>query len=128
MADHFLRQLLAAGGRSGRLVNATRSIVIATTIELAGDSAARRRGLLGRDHLPPEAALIIAPSNAIHMFGMRFAIDVLFARRDGRVVKRVLQLRPRRLALAWGAFAAIELCANHPAVAGTSVGDYLKIE
>jgi uncharacterized membrane protein (UPF0127 family) len=128
MAAHFLRQLLTTDARSCRLVNVTRSIVIATEIELAGDSAARRHGLLGRDRLTPDAALVIAPSNAIHMFGMRFAIDVLFARRDGLVVKRVLRLRPRRLAFAWRAFAAIELCANHPAAAATSVGDYLKIE
>jgi uncharacterized membrane protein (UPF0127 family) len=128
MADHFLRRLLAADDRPRRLVNVTRSLVVATTVELAADSAARRRGLLGRDGLPEEAALVIAPSNAIHMFGMRFAIDVLFARRNGQVVKRVRSLAPRRIAIAWNAFAAIELRANHPAVAATSIGDYLEIE
>ncbi len=128
MADHFLRRLLVADDQPRRLVNVTRSIVVATAIELAGDSVARRRGLLGRDHLPAGTALVIAPSNAIHMFGMRFAIDVLFARRNGQVVKRVRALAPRRVALAWSAFAAIELCANSPAVAATDIGDYLEIE
>jgi uncharacterized protein len=128
MAEHFLRRLLSADDQPRRLVNVTRSVVIATTVDLAGDSAARRRGLLGRDGLPAGTALVIAPSNAIHMFGMRFAIDVLFARRNGQVVKRVQALAPRRIAMAWSAFAAIELCANHPAVAATEIGDYLEIE
>ena len=31
--------------------------------------------------------LVIAPTNAIHTFFMRFAIDVAFVARDGRVLK-----------------------------------------
>jgi ethanolamine transporter EutH len=33
---------------------------------------------LGRDGLPDGTALVIAPSNAVHTFFMRFAIDVIF--------------------------------------------------
>jgi uncharacterized protein len=128
MAAHFLRPLLDTPGTPHRLINATRKIVIATTVEGAFDSASRKKGLLGRDGLADEAALVIAPSNAVHMFGMRFAIDVLFARRDGEVVKRVIGLERWRVAIAWRAFAAIELRARHPAVAATAVGDRLVIE
>lgn len=128
MASHFLRPLLESPGVPHRLVNATRNVVLATTVEGALDSASRKKGLLGRDGLAADTALVIAPSNAIHMFGMRFAIDVLFARRDGEVVKRVIGLERRRIAIAWRAFAAIEFTANHPGVAATSVGDRLAIE
>ena len=109
-------------------MNATRQVVIATTLEGAFDSHSRKKGLLGRSGLPPESALIIAPSNAIHMFGMQFPIDVIFVGRDGEVVKRVVALQPRRIAIAWRAVAAIELRANHPAVATASPGDRLVIE
>ena len=127
-ATHFLRPLLDTPGAPHRLVNATREVVIATAIEGAFDSASRKKGLLGRDGLADEAALVIAPSNAVHMFGMRFPIDVLFARRDGEVVKRVIGLERRRIAIAWRAFAAIELRAHHPGVAATEVGDRLVID
>lgn len=128
MAAHFLRPLLDSPGASHRLINATRNVVLATTVEGAFDSASRKKGLLGRDGLADDAALVIAPSNAVHMFGMRFAIDVLFARRDGEVVKRVIGLERRRIAIAWRAFAAIELRAQHAGVAATAVGDRLVIE
>ena len=127
-ATHFLNPLLTDGSLGHRLVNATRDVVIATNLEAAFDSRTRKKGLLGRSGLPLESALIIAPSNAVHMFGMQFPIDVLFARRDGEVIKRVVALQRRRIAIAWRAFAAIELCANHPGVATVRPGDRLVIE
>jgi len=127
-APHFLSPLLKDATLPHRLVNATRGVVIATNLEGAFDSRTRKKGLLGRTGLPVDSALIIAPSNSVHMFGMRFPIDVLFARRDGEVVKRVVALQKRRIAIAWRAFAAIELCANHPGAASVVPGDRLVIE
>ena len=128
MATHFLAPLLSAPDRPHRLINTTRGIVLATTLEGAFDSTQRRRGLLGRTSVPPDFALLIAPSNAIHMFGMKCAIDVLFVRRNGEVIKQITALQPRRIAIAWRAFAAIELAANHQGVAATRPGDVLVIE
>src|SRR5919108_2517085 len=125
MPSHFLHPLLASPAAPHRLINATKGIVLATTVEGAFDSASRKKGLLGRDRLAQDCALAIAPSNAVHMFGMRFPIDVLFALRNGEIVKRVVGLERRRIAVAWRAFAAIELSAHHPGVAGSAVGDRL---
>ena len=110
-----------------RLVNRTRGLALASNIEPAFDSESRRRGLLGRTGLAIDTVLAIAPSNAVHSFGMRFAIDLLFIRRDGVVVKRVTRLKPRRIAAALRAFAVLEFAANHPGVADTDVGDVLGI-
>jgi uncharacterized membrane protein (UPF0127 family) len=96
-------------------------------VDLAGDSLARKRGLLDRDHLPLGTALVIAPCSAVHTFGMRFSIDVIFAARDGRVVKIVSDLGPRRLAAAWRAFAAIEMAAGEAGRHGVSVGDVVTV-
>ena len=124
---HIFQPLL--GGRAGgcRLVNRSKGIVLAETIEPAFDSRARRTGLLGRDALAADAVLAIAPSNAVHTIGMRFPIDVLFITRAGRVTKRVLQLRPLRLAASLSAFAVLEFAAGHPAVAATVVGDQVDV-
>lgn len=100
---------------------------LATTVEIAGDSAARKLGLLGRDALAPGHALVIAPSNGIHTFAMRFPIDVIFVARDGAVVKIVPALAARRVAFALGAFAVIEMAAGEADRAGLRVGDRLTV-
>src|SRR5512138_3540104 len=88
-----------------RLVNTRTGRAIADSVVGAFDPAARRRGLLGRDGLSAGEALIIAPTNAIHTFFMRFDIDVAFVARDGRIVKLRQSMPPWRLAFAIGAFA-----------------------
>ena len=100
---------------------------VATTVEGAFDSGARRRGLLGRAGLPPGHCLVIAPSGAIHTFGMAFAIDVLFLGRDGTVLKSYERLPPRRLAACWRAFAVAELPSGTISGAGIERGDRLVL-
>jgi uncharacterized membrane protein (UPF0127 family) len=58
--------------------------------------------------------LAIAPTSAVHTFGMRFAIDVLFVNRGGRVIKRALGLKPGRIAATLTAFAVLEFAAGAP--------------
>lgn len=126
---HVFEPLLRpSGDRSLRLVNKTRGLLLAEQIETAFDSNARRKGLLGRDSLEPHKVLAIAPSNAIHTFGMGFAIDVLFINRRGQVVKRVSGLGTRRLACSLRAFAVLEFASPSAAVAATAVGDLLAVE
>ena len=124
----LLTPLLGAPTLPHHLVNVTRGVVLATTIEPALDSETRRRGLLGRDGLPAASAIIIAPSNAVHTFGMRFPIDLLFVRKNGQVVKHVVNVPPRRISVGWRGYAVIEFCANHPGVERTEVGELLEIQ
>ena len=100
---------------------------MATTLEAAFDSASRKRGLLGRDSLAPGQALIIAPSNMVHTFFMRFPIDVLIAKRDGRVLKARRNVPARRLVgTLWG-FAVIEMAAHELDRSETVAGDQLVL-
>jgi uncharacterized membrane protein (UPF0127 family) len=110
-----------------RLVNAHTGAVIANSVIGAFDSATRRRGLLGRDRMDGGEALIIAPTNAIHTFFMRFTIDVAFVRRDGRILKLRPSMPPWRMAVAIGAFAAVEVPAGVFASCSTKVGDILAL-
>ena len=109
---HFLEPLLKAGDAKYRLINERTGLVIASNVELAADSRSRNRGLLGRSSLAPDSALIIAPCNAVHTFFMRFSIDVIFVSRLGLVVKVCPGLRPWRIGLGLGGFAAVELAAG----------------
>lgn len=101
--------------------------IVASRVELAVDSESRRRGLLGRDQLDEGAALIIAPSSAIHTFSMRFAIDVVFVARDGRVLKTYAAVGPRRIAFRFGAFAVIELPAGALSASPVNAGDIVQV-
>ncbi len=111
-----------------QLRNTRAGAVLATHLELAGDSKSRRRGLLGRDRLDAGAALVIAPCSSVHTFFMRFPIDVLFIRRDGTVVKCVSGLRPWRIALAPGAYAVVEFPAGALEQSATRRGDRVVFE
>jgi len=102
--------------------------VLAERIEAAFDSRTRRAGLLGRHALPHDTVIAIAPCNAIHTFGMRFPIDVLFISRDGTVSKRVLGLKAGRISISPRAFAVLEFGADHPIVRETRTGDRLSLE
>ena len=123
----FLDPMLDRPEAAFGLSNADRGTVLATRIEAAFDSASRNRGLLGRDGVPPQTAMVIAPSNAVHMFFMRFPIDAVFVARDGRVLKTVAGLRPWRIAAAWRAFAVVEGPVGMIADTGTTVGDRLSV-
>ena len=71
--------------------------------------------------------MIIAPSNAIHTFFMKFAIDVLFVARDGRVVKIREAIHPWRISAAWGGYGVIELSAGSLGQTDIQPGDKLRI-
>ena len=123
----FLDPILRTDPASFALANDRHGRVVAGTLLTAFDSSSRRRGLLGRDSLPEGIALIIAPSNAIHTFFMRFAIDVAFVSKTGRVLKVRSAIPPWRIAGAWGGFAVVELPAGALARSDTRAGDTLRI-
>jgi uncharacterized protein len=121
----FLSPLLRADSIAHVLENVRTRRVIADRLLTAFDSTSRRQGLLGRDGLPDGSALIIAPSNAVHTFFMRFPIDILFVHRDGGVIKARSVVRPWRIAGSLRAFAVIELPAGSLAQSNTTTGDRL---
>lgn len=123
----FVQPLARRSATFSMIVNESTGVPLATTVETAFDSASRRRGLLGRTSLARRHALVIAPSNAIHTFFMRFAIDVVFAAKDGTVVGLRRALRPWRLAISPRAFCTIELPAGTIQRDSIAVGDRLIV-
>ena len=125
---HFLQPLLAANAPPAVLVVDGRPRPLATAVEAAFDAPSRKRGLLGRTMLAVDTALIIAPCSAIHTFSMRFPIDVIFAARDGRVLKIRHQMGASRVTMARRAFAAIEMAGGEAQRHGLGVGDVLSLQ
>jgi uncharacterized membrane protein (UPF0127 family) len=125
--NSFLSPLLRADANRYVLENTRSGEIVASDLLAAFDSAARKKGLLGRDTLASESAMIIAPCAAVHTFLMRFAIDVAFVARDGRVIKISKNLRPWRIAAAFGAFAVIEMRSGALAYSKTGRGDVLAL-
>jgi uncharacterized protein len=121
---HFLEAVLSAPGPWGlRIAGAERWL--ASSVELAGSSQARRRGLRGRDGLDADAALVIAPTQGVHTFGMRFCLDVVGVKRNGEVVSVRPHVTRRRVVFSLRAFAMIEVNSGVCARVGLQVGDRL---
>ena len=125
--SHFLEPLLEAASVRSRLVNDRTGAIVASEIELAVDSRTRNRGLLGRSGIAAGSVMIIAPCNAIHTFFMRFTIDLVFADRNGRVLKLCRSVRPWRIRVALGAFAALEVAEGSIEESDIAKGDRLCI-
>ena len=102
--------------------------VVCERCEVPKSSFARARGLLGRRCLEPGSGMLIDAAPSVHMFFMRFPIDVVFLDRDWKVVAVRHQLRPWRVAGARRAVAALELPAGAAAEAGIEDGDVLSVE
>lgn len=88
----------------------------------------RMRGLLGRDHMPPDQALLLKRCRSIHTFGMGFAIDVLFLDRHARIAAIHHDVPKRRMLLNLRAIQTLEMSSGAARLHGLSVGDSLAFE
>ncbi len=117
-----------------RALNQSRGTVLCARLENAGGVAGQSKGLLGRDGLEPGAGMLFensrfTPMMWMHMFFMRFAIDIVFLDRDDKVMRISRQLRPWRVsAMVFGARRALELEAGAAEKSSTQVGDQITFE
>jgi uncharacterized membrane protein (UPF0127 family) len=109
------------------VTNARTGARLAEQAELARGFLARARGLLGRNGLGEGEGLILRPCNSVHMFFMRFPIDVVFLDRRGRVVGLSWHLPPGAVSRLYSRAAqAVELPAGTLGRTGTNLGDVLE--
>jgi len=79
---------VAVGTRHGHAIH------LPLKVESADTFFTRFRGLMFRTELSHDRCLHIVPCNSIHMFFMRFAIDVVFLNREREIVKLKQDVRP----------------------------------
>jgi len=122
-----------ASGRI-RAINKTRGTTLCQFIEDAGGLSGQSRGLLGRDHLDPGHGMLFvrgrfAPFMWMHMFFMRFPIDIVFIDRNNTVIRINHALKPWRVsAVVFGASQALELEAGAATRSATQIGDSIVLE
>lgn len=107
--------------------NVTRGTALATRLEKAHTAAARNKGLLGRDSLPPGNGLWIAPCESVHTFFMRFPIDLIYLDRKLRVKKVRHSVAAWRISACLTAHSVLELPAGTAAATQTQCGDQVEI-
>lgn len=109
-----------------RIANVTRGTVIADRCRVASSMLDRIVGLLATPEVLPGEGLLIERTQSIHMFFMRYPIDVVFVDKAGRVTRTVSRLKQWRVVWwARGARDCIELRAGALDGTGTERGDQL---
>jgi uncharacterized protein len=81
----------------------------ALDVRRARTPLARLRGLAGLPAMPPHAGLLLPRTRSVHTFGMRFALDLYWLDRNGRVIRVDRAVPPRRVRACRAARAVVEL-------------------
>jgi uncharacterized membrane protein (UPF0127 family) len=102
--------------------------VVAERCAVASTFLTRFRGLMWRRELPAGEGLCIQNCGSVHMFFMRFALDVAFVDADGRILHICHTIRPWRISrVVFGSKAALELPAGTLRKLGIDRGSVLKL-
>jgi hypothetical protein len=98
-------------------------------IEVADSPRRRMVGLLQTASLEPQCGLLIYPTQAVHTFGMKYPIDIIFLNRKKKVIAARRAVRPNRLTrIYWTAECVIELPENTIFASKTEQGDLIEWE
>lgn len=109
--------------------NRTRNTAIVTRGCVAANIWSRLFGLMGRRELPIGFGLLLKNESAIHTFGMRVPIDVIYLDAQDRVLRADRAMLPLRVGpLVRGVRNVLELPAGTLAQTQTRVGDQLELD
>jgi hypothetical protein len=101
--------------------------VVCDRCAIADTFWARFRGFIGRPEPQPGEGILFRPGGSVHMFFMRYPLDVVFCDRDLRIVAMRQSLRPWRTAGARGAKVTIELAAGEAERLALQSGAQLRL-
>jgi uncharacterized protein len=111
------------------IANITRSTPIAFNVKIARNPWQRMKGLIGSSSFPQGEALVITRCQSIHMFFMKFPIDVIFCDRQDKVIGLCADIKPGGLSpVFFKASYAIELPSGSIAASKTQLGDQVQIQ
>lgn len=110
------------------VLNRTQNTVVVGEGAVASNLWERFRGLMGKRALPEGYGLYFPKESAIHTFGMKIPIDVVYLDRAGIVLRVTEAMPPARVGpLVRGARDVLELPIGTLARTQTRVGDQLEI-
>ncbi len=111
-----------------KIVNSVKNTIIAENCRVADTFLSRFRGLMGEKALPKDCGLLIVPCNSIHMFFMKFPLDLVFIDGSNTVLHTVEGIKPWRVSkIVPGARGVLELPVGAISASGTQKGDILSL-
>ena len=110
------------------ILNKTRQTTLATHRVMADKVFKRMAGLIGRAELAKGEAMVITHCRSIHMFFMRFPIDVVFCDKTHTVVGYCKNIKPYQVSpIFFKASYAIELPTGTITSTHTRIGDVIDL-
>jgi len=110
------------------IINVTKGITLEQKVAVASNVLARSTGLLGTAKPDPWKALYLVPCKAVHTFGMKYPLDVVFLDIQGKVVKIFQNLAPNKMtSLVPAANCVLELPPNTISATPIEAGDELYV-
>ncbi len=104
-------------------------LTVTENAEIADSFFSRFRGLMFRKSVDGDYALHITPCNQVHMFNMRFALDVVYLSESGEVVEIHENVKPNKVCKAVrNAKSVLEMRAKSALEMGIAKGDVLEIK
>jgi uncharacterized protein len=101
--------------------------LVADRVHLATSILDRRRGVLGRDPLAPDEAMVLKPCHQVHTMGVPYPLDAIFCDRRDRVL-HVETLQPSRVSrYVWRARYCVELLGGRAEACGIVRGSTLSL-
>ncbi|MCF7888001.1 MAG: DUF192 domain-containing protein [Candidatus Omnitrophica bacterium] len=110
-----------------KIVNETKDVGIVSSAEVASGFFQRLFGLIFRNNIKDDQALIFYQAPSIHTFFMRFPIDIIFLDREMKVKRIVNSLSPWRVVFCKDAYVTIELPVGKAKQNNISLGDKIEL-
>lgn len=115
--------------RMVQATNTTKGTMLGTSVRVADGWWSRLRGLLGAPTLSAGEGLVLIPCRAVHMYGMKQSLDVVFVDGDGRVVALYPGLAPgERTKVHKRSHSVFELPLSTIESTKTTLGDEIRTE
>ena len=128
-APDFLRQALRGSGRRFELVHVESGAVLASRVSLGrGERRLLRPRWPGQQPAPgKETAIVVTPSRSLHTFFAPSPIDAAFLGHDGTILATRREMKPWRVAVAFGAHAVIEAAPGFLERSDLQIGDRVAL-
>ncbi|MDR5658925.1 DUF192 domain-containing protein [Serpentinicella sp. ANB-PHB4] len=110
-----------------KIINERNNEIVASKVVLANTFWGRLKGLLGRENLEIGEGIVLYPCNAIHCFGMKFNIDLIFLDKNKKVIKMLKNIKPNERASCKEASYVVELKSGSLTSKEIDMGDTLLL-
>jgi uncharacterized membrane protein (UPF0127 family) len=112
-----------------KILNSLTNQVLCDHCKLADTFIKRLTGLMFKKNLSSNEGLYITKCNSIHMFFMRFSIDIIFIDKNSKIVYLLKDFKPWRISkIVNGAKDTLELPSGTIERLGIRIGDIIKFE